>query len=246
MPLLDHFRKPGSRVPWRSIHSGWVGHLAERLNALLPPGFIALDSVSIDGGGLELDLGIEEESEPLLPRSGKGRAGGGTAVATAPVVYAPPPATGTVQYTFPDTTEIRVEEEDSGRLVGAIELVSPGNKDRGAKRDMFLAKCLDYIAGGACVVVVDIITTRRANLHNEVAAKLGADNLVLPDDARLYAATYRPIVRKKKLTVDVWVNPMQIGAALPTMPMRVVAGLFVPVELEETYAATCRGRKLDV
>jgi hypothetical protein len=30
------------------------------------------------------------------------------------------------------------------------------------------------------------------------------------------------------------------------MPLRIVAGLFVPVELEETYAAACRGRKLQV
>jgi hypothetical protein len=242
MPLLDHFRKPASRVPCRSVHSGWIGHLAERINALLPPGYIALDSMSIDGGGLEVDIGIEEEDDPPSP----GGAKGGTAVATAPAVYAPPPATGTAQYEFPDTVEIRVVNEETGRLVGAIELISPGNKDRGAKRDMFLAKCLDNIAGGACVVIVDVVTERRANLHNEIAATLGADNLVLPEDVPLYAATYRPIIRKRKMNVDVWVNPLRIGEPLPTMPLRVVSGLFVPVELEETYAAACRGRKLQV
>jgi hypothetical protein len=243
MPLLDHFRKPASRVPWRSIHSGWLSELATRLNTTLPPGYIALDSVSIDGG-LEVDVGIEEEDDPPPPVTGT--TGGGTAVATVPVVYQPPPATGTALYDFSDTVEIRVTNEETGRLVGAIELVSPGNKDRGAKRDMFLAKCLDNIAGGACVVIVDVITARRANLHNELVTTLGADNLVLPEETSLYAATYRPIIRKKKMTVDVWVNPLQIGAALPTMPLRVVAGLFVPVELEETYAAACRGRKLGV
>ena len=243
MPLLDHFRKPTSRVPWRSIHSGWIGHLAERVNALLPPGYIALDTMSI-GGGLEIDVGIEEEDDPVPPALGAN--GGGAAVATARAVDAPPPATGTAQYEFPDTVELRVTEEETGRLVGAIELVSPGNKDRGAKRDMFLAKCLDYLAGGACVVVVDVIAARRANLHNEIVARLGADTLALPEEVSLYAATYRPIIRKKKMNVDVWVNLLQVGAALPTMPLRVVAGLFVPVELEETYAAACRGRKLSV
>ena len=240
MPLLDHFRLPASRVPWRSIHSGWIGHLAERVNTILPPGYIALDSMSI-GGGLEVDIGIEEEDEPP-PLGAAG--GGGTAVATAPAVYAPPPATGTARYEFPDTVEIRVENEESGQLVGAIELISPGNKDRGAKRDMFLAKCLDNIAGGACVVIVDVITARRANLHNEIVATLGADNLALPEEVSLYAATYRPIIRKKKMNVDVWVNPLKVGDVLPTMPLRVVAGLFVPVELEEAYVAACRGRKL--
>jgi hypothetical protein len=243
MPLLDHFRRPASRVPWRSIHSGWISELATRLNSILPPGYIALDDMSI-GGGLEIDIGIEEEENPVLPSSDANS--GGTAVATAKAVYVPPPATGIAQYEFPDTVEIRVTNEESGQLVGAIELISPGNKDRGAKRDMFLAKCIDYIAGGACVVIVDVISARRANLHNEIATTLGADNLALPEEVSLYAATYRPIIRKKKMNVDVWVYPLQIGAAIPTMPLRVVSGLFIPVELEETYVAACRGRKLEV
>src|SRR5262245_26251322 len=241
MPLLDHFRKPADRVPWRSIHSGWIGHLAERVNTLLPPGYIALDSMSIDGG-LEIDIGIEEEDEPVLPSADAN--GGGTAVATTRAVYAPPPATGTALYEFPDTTEIRVTNEETGQLVGAIELISPGNKDRGAKRDMFLAKCLEYLAGGACVVIVDVISARRANLHNEIVTRLGVENLALPEEVSLYAATYRPIIRKKKMNVDVWVYPLKVGEVIPTMPLRIVAGLFVPIELEETYVAACRGRKL--
>ncbi len=132
-------------MPWRSVHSGWISELATRLNTLLPQGYVALDSMSI-GGGLEIDAGIEEEDDPPpAPSTG----GGGTAVAAARAVYVPPPATGTAEYVFPDTTEIRVTNEETGQLVGAIELVSPGNKDRGAKRDMFLAKCLDHLAGGA-------------------------------------------------------------------------------------------------
>jgi hypothetical protein len=243
MPLLDHFRKPADRVPWQSIHGGWVSELAVRLNAILPPGYIALNNMSL-GGGLEIDIGIEEEDDPLLPSSTTN--GGGTAVATTRAVYVTPPVTGTAQYEFPDTTEVRVTNEETGQLVGAVELISPGNKDRGAKRDMFLAKCLDYLAGGTCVVIVDVISARRANLHNEVVAKLGADNLALPEEVSLYAATYRPIIRKKKMNVDVWVNPLKIGEVIPTMPLRIVAGLFVPVEFEETYVATCRGRKLEV
>lgn len=96
------------------------------------------------------------------------------------------------------------------------------------------------------MVIVDVITARRANLHNEIVRTLGADNLALPEEVSLYAAAYRPIIRKKKMNVDVWVNPLRIGEAIPTMPLRVVAGLFVPVELEETYAAACRGRKLSL
>lgn len=210
MPLLDHFRKPASRVPWRSLENGWRSQLVGRLNSHLPHGYIALD---VSGNGAtEEDSTIEEAggSIPLIVET-RGR----TTVATARAVYQPPPATGTALYEFPDTTEIRVTNEETGQLVGAIELVSPGNKDRGAKRDMFIAKCLDNIAGGACVVIVDVITARRANLHNELATMLGADNLAMPEEACLYAVTYRPIIRKRKMNVDVWVNPLQIGRCFP-------------------------------
>jgi len=242
MPLHDHFRLPGSRLPWSSLHTGWIGHLAERVNSHLPAGYIALDSVRIDGG-LEVDVGIEEEYDSI-PGASTSNGGGGTAVATTQAVYIPPAATGTAEYQFPDVIELRVSSESEARLVGAVELVSPGNKDREVKREAFLAKCIDYMAGGVCVVIVDVITERHANLHNEIVTRIGGpEALHLPEEVSLYAATYRPIIRKKKFQVDVWVNTLKIGEVLPTMPLRIVAGLFVPVELEDTYVAACRGRK---
>jgi hypothetical protein len=212
------------------------------VNAHLPEGYIALDTVRLDGG-LEVDVGIEEEVEPAPGADGSNGAGG-TAVATARSVYTPPAATGTAEYEFPDVIELRVSSETGGRLVGAVELVSPGNKDREQKREALLAKCIDYIAGGACVVVVDVVTERCTNLHNEIVDRIGGpDALLLPEDSHLYTATYRPLIRKKKFQVDVWVQPLRVGEVLPTMPLRVVSGLFVPVELEEAYVAACRGRK---
>jgi hypothetical protein len=243
MPLHDHFRTPGNRLPWRSLHSGWLGQLTERINGYLPTGYLALDTLTLEGG-IEVDVGVEEEDDPEVPRRDTG--GGGTAVVTAATVYQPPPATGTVQYRFPDVIELRVTSEPEGRLVAAVELVSPSNKDRPEKREAFLAKCVGYLAGGACVVMVDVVTERQTNLHNAILERLGGpDELRLSDEQHLYAVTYRPIVRKKKYTVDVWVCPLVVGAELPTMPLRVVAGLFVPVELEATYVAACRGRKFN-
>ncbi|MBY0458441.1 MAG: hypothetical protein K2V38_13965, partial [Gemmataceae bacterium] len=94
---------------------------------------------------------------------------------------------------------------------------------------------------------VDVITNRQANLHNDLVERLGGpDSLLLPEGGPLYAATYRPIVRKNKYDVDVWVNPLKVGENLPTMPLRIASGLFVPVELEAAYAAACLGRKFRV
>ena len=101
-------------------------------------------------------------------------------------MYTPPAATGTTEYDFSDVMELRVLSETAGRLVGAVEMVCPGHKDRSDKREAFLAKCLDYIAGGACVVIVDVVTERRANLHNEIVERIGgAEALVLPEETYL-------------------------------------------------------------
>ena len=147
---------------------------------------------------------------------------GRTALATARAVYTPPPATGNSPFDFPDVAEVRVfTNRGEGKLVGAIELVSPGNKDRDAKREAFVAKCLDYLAAGACVVVINVVTERRANLHNEIVRRIGAPaDVELPGESHLYAVTYRPVIRKDQpnwicgWTLWPWVNCSDDAAPL--------------------------------
>ena len=75
---------------------------------------------------------------------------------------------------FPDDIEVQVFATVTGAtLVGAIELVSPGNKDRPETRRAFAAKCVSYLTRGIGLIVVDIVTNRLANLHNEVIGLLG-------------------------------------------------------------------------
>ena len=39
-------------------------------------------------------------------------------------------------------------------------------------------------------------------------------------------------------------NQFNVGDTLPTMPLRLIADYFVPVELELTYTEACRRRRL--
>ena len=131
------------------------------------------------------------------------------------------------------------------QLVGAVELVSPGNKDRGGKLEGFVAKCVGYLTGGASLVVVDVVTDRRGVVHNDILRELGAPAELEPaDDRTLYATAYRPVVRGERSEVEVWHAGLAVGDPLPTMPLRLVADDFVPVELEQTYTDTCRRRRL--
>jgi hypothetical protein len=242
MPLFDHFRPPVENdLPWESLHSGWASTLAVVLNQRwLTRDFIALEHTHA-GPYVEIDVGTFERPASTTPSMPNG--GGG--VATLPEVYAPPQTLAAIPAVFPDRFEVRVfTTRDGRRLVGAIELVSPRNKDRAEERRAFLAKCANYLSQGVSVVILDIVTTRHANLHNELLRWLNAPAGQLPDEAPLYAAAYRPVLRNESPQIDVWAQTCAVGAVLPTMPLRLTGDLFVPVEFEATYLETCRQRRL--
>ncbi len=243
MPLFDHFRPPvQGYLPWDSLHSAWATYIATQLNRQwLTRDFIALEHTHA-GPHVEIDVGtFEAPAHPV----GANRSNGDGGVATLPDVYAPPHALTAIPAVFPDRFEVRVFTTWEGRrLVGAIELISPGNKDRAEERQAFVAKCASYLQQAVSVVLIDIVTTRHANLHNDLLHFLNAPAGLLPEDVYLYAAAYRPILRDRTPQVDVWAEPCSVATALPTMPLRLTGELFVPVEFEATYLETCRQRRL--
>ncbi len=241
MPLLDHFHPPlSTQRRWESFHSSWATGLADALtNRWLPPNYIAEEQAHI-GPSIEIDVGTFER-ETL-----QGGEEGAAAVATVgPKVWAPPTPEGVLPSVFPDTFEVRVLCTDTGpKLVAAIELVSPGNKDRPAERRAFSTKCASYLYQGISVIVVDIVTNRRANLHNEILRVMETDAVQLPPELSLYAVAYRPIRRGKGDEIDVWRSPLALGQPLPTLPLGLRADLVIPVDFEATYADACLRKRL--
>src|SRR5207245_354214 len=110
--------------------------------------------------------------------------------------------------------------------------------DRAAHRDAFVAKCLTYLQEAIGVVVVDIVTSRSWNLHDELMLRLSG-----PDatrwDADLYAVAYRPVSREGELCLDIWREALAVGRALPTMPLWLRGAICLPIELAATYERTC-------
>jgi hypothetical protein len=242
MPLLDHFHAPvQDLLPWESLHAAWATRLADDLNERwLPPQFLAVEHTHL-GPRVEIDVATFER-----PGQGPASTGDGSLVATLPRTWAPPVATCTVPALFPDRFEVRVFSTRSGwALVGAIELVSPGNKDRAEERRALAGKCAGYLHQGVSVVLIDIVTDRRFNLHNEVLGLLnGAAAARLPEDVYLYAAAYRPVLRQDRPEIDVWTERCVVGAPLPVLPLRLTGDVFVPVNFEAAYQETCRRRRL--
>jgi hypothetical protein len=147
---------------------------------------------------------------------------------------------------FPDTFEVRIFTTSGGlTLVAAIELVSPGNKDRPEERRAFATKCASYLYQGVSLIIIDIVTNKNANLHNETMHLMAAANpFLFADDVNLYAAAYRPVLRQEQAEIDCWFAICAVGASLPLLPLRLTGDLFVPVDFEASYQEACRRRRL--
>src|SRR5262249_57805637 len=113
---------------------------------------------------------------------------------------------------FPDTFEVRVFGRVSKGLehVAAIELVSPSNKDESKERRAFAIKSASYLCQGISLIVVDIVTGRRHNLHNEMMQLVEAPKkFFLPKATTLYGVAYRPVRRDEKPEIDLWRAPLR-------------------------------------
>jgi hypothetical protein len=139
---------------------------------------------------------------------------------------------------------VQVFNQTSGpTLLGAIELVSPANKDRPAQREAFVFKCASYLQQGIGLMIVDVVTERRANLHQELLKHLHSPEAPAPT-ADLYAVAYRPIMRADQPNLDIWEELLAVGSVLPTMPLWLPGNLCVPVNLDESYSRTCREQRI--
>lgn len=243
--LRDHFQPPLSeKRHWESFHAFWAGAIAEAMNrGLLPSDYFAEVQVHV-GSRVEVDIATFETDDVAEPDE---HAGGGVAMLVAPAarVWTPPKAAMELPAIYPDSLEVLIMSTEAGpTLVAAIELISPGNKDREDERRGFAAKCASMLQQGVAVVIVDIVTSRHANLHNELVRLLDVgDKFKIPEEP-LYAVAYRPRRRKDADRIEVWPAPLAVGQPLPTLPLPIHRRLCVPLDLDATYHEACDKARL--
>ena len=222
MPL-DHFHPPLSgRRHWHSFYNSWATYLSSQLNTLLPAGHFAEANVQF---GVEINLAALEEP----------------GAASAPTGWVPPAPQASHPFERSGVVvEVGIFSRSGGpQLAGAVELVSPANKDRPAHREALVSKCVTYLQAGVGLVVVDVVTERPADLHRELLVRLGVAD---PGSAGpvLSGSAFRPVGSRDGVgMVDVWREPIAVGLPLPTLPLWLRGGLCLPVELEATYERTC-------
>jgi hypothetical protein len=239
MPLRDHFHSPlADQRSWEEFHGAWPGSISFRLNSILPPEYYCGPRVHV-GTAVEIDVAAFENEEFIDISSNGG--GVATAVAWAP---AKPTVLLETDTPTPPEYEVRIYDQRHGRrLVAAVELVSPGNKDRPESRDAFVSKCHALLQQDVCVAIVDLVTDRPFNLYAELAARVGAEPPAVADSP-IYAVSCRGIKSPNRWRVVEWEYKLAVGASLPTLPLWLTEVLSVPLELEATYEDTCRGLRI--
>ena len=140
-----------------------------------------------------------------------------------------------------DEAEVQVFADDGDpRLTAAIELLSPRNKDRPQARQAFAVKCVGYLQQGSSIVVVDTVTTRRADLNAAILSLLGVDASAAAMPAGLSAVSYRAVCREEETQqLALWPASLALGQPLPTLPLWIASDFSVPLDLEASYRATC-------
>lgn len=226
MPLLDHFHPPLTlRRHWNAFHHSWATYISADLNRQLPKGYFAEPNIHF---GIEIDVAAFQET------NGHARAKGWT----------PPEPVLTVPFTMAaDVVEIKVFASAEGpTLAGAVELVSPANKDRPDNRTAFVSKCAAYLQQGVGLVIVDVVTERHANLHQQLMKRLSISHAW---KTKLYAVAYRPILRDEDTNLDMWPAKVRLGQPLPTLPLWLRGDWCARIDLDKTYERTCQEQRVN-
>jgi len=239
MPLRDHFHSPFTdRRSWDGFHGQWPAMIVIGLNRTLPQRYVAEPEVHL-GSSIEIDIGTFEQDEPDFPTVQTTGNGSGTGAFWS---LTPPTLSVATDLPKTDEYEVRVYDNKDGRkLVAAIEIVSPSNKDRPETRRAFVTKCAALFQKRICVTIVDLVTTRTSNLYGDLLKFLDLNDPSLTDEPTpLYAATCRWTHASNAWHLETWNYPLTIGQPLPTLPLWIAENLAIPLELEASYEETCR------
>ena len=238
MPLRDHFHPPlSNQKNWEGFHGLWPGLITVRLNQILPSRFEAEPSVHV-GSEIEIDVATLEgedndDSNPAVT-------GDLAFELTLPSLAVETELVTQSEY------EVRIfDTRRNRRLVAAIEIVSPSNKDRPETRQVFVTKCQALLKKGVSVAIVDLVTSKKFNLYTELLELIGQrDPAFVPEPPAIYAAACRWVPRGPKHVLETWSHVLHLGQPLPTLPLWLAENFAIPLDLETTYEQTCQALRI--
>jgi hypothetical protein len=240
MPVHDWTKvRPGT---FHDFHGAWITHLKEALNGgLLPPGYYALaeqpaeetwpDVLALEAADSDFNAGHWSVREPA----------GAIAAAERPPKVSLTMTAEAERVALKQRT-LLIRHATGDRIVGMLEIVSPGNKDRKSALDRFVAKATSALRQGYHLLIVDLFPPGphdEQGIHGAVWAEvdgLEAGRYRQPPEKPLTLVAY-----EAKPAPTAYVEPIAVGESLPNMPVFLRPGWYVSVPLEGTYLQAWRG-----
>jgi hypothetical protein len=223
---------------FHAFHNAWITHLQDTLNGgLLPEGYYALGEQHA-GRPITDVLTLHASPVDAVPPLPLPPDTGGIAVAEAP------PRVQRRQTIEPAALARRrslaIRHVSGHRLVALLEIVSPANIDRARHVEDLAAKVVDALDVGVHVLLVDLFPPGAPNpsgMHGVVCQRLEQSDAAydLPANQPLTLASYCAGPR-----VEVYLQHLAVGDALPEMPLFLRPDRYVDVPLEPTYLAAYR------
>lgn len=215
--------------------------IVQQLDDKLPADYVAAPRVHL-AAEAEIDVAA---FGPEIAREGlHGPDQGGVATA----VWAPAEPTFAVETQLADVDgyEVRVYDvRRRRRLVAAVEIISPSNKDRAKSRNQFTAKCAALLRQSVSLVLVDLVTVRGFNLYRELLDLIDERDPSLTDPPpAIYAAACRWHPRGASRWLEVWNHALVVGSPLPRCPLWLTDELAIPLDLEASYEKACRDLRI--
>ena len=211
---------------------------------LLPRGYYAL-AEQVAGEIIPDVLALQQDPDAPESDALRDAFGGGASATVLTVTEAPPrvSVTATTSEAVPlalRQRQIAIRHASGDRIVALIEIVSPGNKESEPMLEAFTGKAAAALQAGYHLLILDLWppgTFDAAGIHGAIWALVGGAYQA-PRNRPLTLAAYA--VRAPGL-VTAYVEPLQVGAVLPAMPLFLAPEQYINVPLEATYTAAWDG-----
>ena len=125
------------------------------------------------------------------------------------------------------------------RLIALLEIISPGNKDRGDHVAEFIGKATAALELGIHLLLVDLFPPGSADpqgMHGALWASFSDEPYDVPPNEPLTLASY-----VAEPQPDAYLEHLGFGRSLPDMPLFLRPDRYVNAPLETTYQAAFRG-----
>jgi len=228
MPIHDWTRVHAGT--FHDFHHSWIEEIKRALNrGLLPNNYYAMaEQIAGNMGPDVLTLNLPVNSS----FSADSTSPGGVALASArPKVR------------FHGRTEVDlyarkakavvVRHKSGHKVIAMVEIVSPGNTSNQTDLSVFVLKADQALLAGIHLLIVDLFppTPRDPRgIHQAIWGEGREGDFALPDDKPLTCVSYAAFPG-----MEVFLEPVAVGDALPEMPLFLTPEVYVPLPLETTY-----------